>query len=57
MKQRYLLAVVVAVILSACASTHGLKPESSVQKADSLKASATLSSASVDANAWPDSDW
>ena len=57
MKRHYLVAMVVAAILSACASTHGLKPESSVQKADSLKAAATLSSASVDANAWPDSDW
>ena len=57
MKRHYLVAMVAAAIFSACASTHGLKPESSVQKADSLKAAATLSSASVDANAWPDSDW
>jgi len=57
MKAKHIITVVVAAILSACASTHGLKPEASLQKADALKATTTLSSASVDANAWPDSDW
>src|SRR5882724_1340012 len=57
MRKPYIVALVVAGILSACASTHGLKPEASVQSANSLKATTTLSSASVDANSWPDSDW
>ena len=57
MMKQSLVAVLVAAVLSACASTHGLKPEAAIRQADTLKASATLSSASVDAAAWPDSDW
>jgi NodT family efflux transporter outer membrane factor (OMF) lipoprotein len=57
MKKQYIVALAITGILSACASTHGLKPEASVQSADSLKVATTLSSASVDASAWPDSDW
>ena len=57
MKKQSVVAVIVAAILCACASTHGLKPEAAIRQADTLKASATLSSASIDATAWPDSDW
>jgi NodT family efflux transporter outer membrane factor (OMF) lipoprotein len=57
MKTRSVVGIVVAALLSACASTHGLKPEATVQKADSLQATSTLSSATVDPAAWPESDW
>ena len=52
-----LIGVAVAAVLSACASTHGLKPEATVQKVDSLQAASTLSGAVVDPASWPDADW
>ena len=55
--KKLLMGAAVAMVLSACASTHGLKPEATVQKVDSLQASSTLASAAVDPAAWPDSDW
>jgi NodT family efflux transporter outer membrane factor (OMF) lipoprotein len=57
MKSRSLVGIVVAALLCACANTHGLKPEATVQKVDSLQATASLSNATVDPAAWPDSDW
>ena len=51
------LAAAVATVLSACASTHGLAPQSSVSKPDSLESSATLANTAVSADAWPDSQW
>jgi NodT family efflux transporter outer membrane factor (OMF) lipoprotein len=54
---RPLAVLVVAAVVSACASSHGLKPQSSIQRPDTLDASATLADASVDSNAWPDSQW
>jgi NodT family efflux transporter outer membrane factor (OMF) lipoprotein len=56
-KLRYTAAFVVATILSACASTHGLAPQSSLQKPDNLAASAVLANTTVNADAWPDSKW
>jgi len=55
--KKLLIGAAVAAVLSACASTHGLKPEATVQKVDSLQATSTLSSADVDPAAWPDLDW
>src|SRR3954452_11481882 len=52
------VAVAVASILSACASTHGLAPQSSLNKPDNLQTSATLgNNTSVSTDAWPDLDW
>jgi len=52
-----MVAMVVAGILSACASTHGLAPQSSLNKPDNLQTSATLANTAVSTDAWPDSDW
>jgi outer membrane protein TolC len=51
------VAVVVAAVLSACASTHGLAPQSSMNKPDALQASSTLASSAVSPDAWPDTKW
>jgi len=59
MRKHHRLAVAMAVtaVLSACASTRGLAPQSSVSKPDSLQASATLAKTAVSTDAWPDSQW
>src|SRR6202011_3972256 len=54
---RVAVAVAVAAVLSACASTHGLAPQSSMTKPDTLQTSATLANTAVGSNAWPDSQW
>lgn len=54
---RVLVAAVVAGLLSACASTHGLAPQATVIKPDSLQTTATLADATVNSGAWPDSNW
>jgi NodT family efflux transporter outer membrane factor (OMF) lipoprotein len=54
---RSVVAVAVMAALSACASTHGLKPQSSVNEPDTLEVSTTLANASVAATAWPDTQW
>jgi NodT family efflux transporter outer membrane factor (OMF) lipoprotein len=58
---RAAVAVTVATVLSACASTHGLAPQSSLTQPDTLSASATLANilpnSAVSAAAWPDSQW
>jgi NodT family efflux transporter outer membrane factor (OMF) lipoprotein len=51
------VALVVAAILSACASTHGLVPQSSMRKPDTLATSRVLADTTVSADAWPESDW
>ena len=58
-KRLYPLAVatIVAAVLSACASTHGLAPQSSMNKPDTLQTSVTLASTAVNPDAWPDSQW
>jgi NodT family efflux transporter outer membrane factor (OMF) lipoprotein len=43
-------------LLAACASTHGLKPQSSLGKPEGLEADQALSAATVDAQ-FPDADW
>ena len=54
---RTAVAVAVTGVLSACASTHGLAPQSSMNKPDTLQASATLANTAVSTDAWPDSQW
>src|SRR5258708_20747330 len=54
---RAAVAMAVSAVLSACASTHGLAPQSSMNKPDSLQTSATLANTAVSTDAWPDSQW
>jgi NodT family efflux transporter outer membrane factor (OMF) lipoprotein len=54
---RAAVAVAVAAVLSACASTHGLAPQSSMNEPDTLQTSATLANTAVGVDAWPDSQW
>jgi NodT family efflux transporter outer membrane factor (OMF) lipoprotein len=54
---RAAVAMAVSAVLSACASTHGLAPQSSMNEPDSLETSATLANTSVSTDAWPDSQW
>jgi NodT family efflux transporter outer membrane factor (OMF) lipoprotein len=50
-------AAVAVTVLAGCASTHGITPQSSMQKPDTLAVSGTLANTSVSADSWPDSDW
>src|SRR5258708_12605810 len=54
---RAAVAMAVSAVLSACASTHGLAPQSSMNKPDSLQTSATLANTTASPDAWPDSQW
>ncbi|MDB6157060.1 MAG: efflux system, outer rane lipoprotein NodT family [Gammaproteobacteria bacterium] len=54
---RVAVAVAVAAVLSACASTHGLAPQSSMNEPDTLQTSAALANTAVGVDAWPDSQW
>jgi len=54
---RVAVAVAVAAVLSACASTHGLAPQSSVNEPDTLQTAATLANTAVSSDAWPESQW
>jgi len=49
------VAMAVTAVLSACASTHGLAPQSAMNKPDALQTSATLANTAVSTDAWPDS--
>jgi NodT family efflux transporter outer membrane factor (OMF) lipoprotein len=51
------LAMAVATVLAACASTHGLTPQSSLIKPDNLAVSATLANVRTGGDAWPESKW
>lgn len=57
MSLRSLAAMAVAAMLTACASTHGLAPRSTVRQPDALQVSATLAPTNVNPGAWPDSKW
>jgi NodT family efflux transporter outer membrane factor (OMF) lipoprotein len=46
-----------ALVLAACASTHGLKPQAAVTGPDSLAAGRALGEARVDGAAWPARNW
>jgi NodT family efflux transporter outer membrane factor (OMF) lipoprotein len=50
-------AALTTTLLAGCASTHGLAPQSTAQKPDSLAASQTLSDAALNTEAWPREDW
>jgi NodT family efflux transporter outer membrane factor (OMF) lipoprotein len=50
-------ALTLLVSLSGCASTHGIKPQSSPTEANALAAEQSLRDAQVNASAWPAQDW
>jgi len=54
---RHIALGTLGALLAACASTHGLKPLASPQRADSLAAEHTLADATVQADAWPSREW
>jgi NodT family efflux transporter outer membrane factor (OMF) lipoprotein len=54
---RQLGPVAVALLLSACASTHGIAPQSSPREANALQASKALADAPVSTSAWPEAKW
>ncbi len=45
------------LLISGCASTHGLQPTAQLRGPDTLAASQTLAPTSGAANAWPSADW
>jgi NodT family efflux transporter outer membrane factor (OMF) lipoprotein len=49
--------VLIALLISGCASTHGLRPAAQLHAPDSLTASEALGPASAAADAWPSGDW
>src|SRR6267378_3176844 len=51
------IALLALLILAACASTHGLKPQAALTAADSLAASRALGDAGTDPAAWPSPNW
>lgn len=51
------LAVAVAALLAACASTHQLRPEAVAVQANSLQASRSLTGTPLDPAAWPQAQW
>lgn len=60
MKMRYALAVLIVCItglLAACASTHNLKPQASLQSSDQLETSQSLAAVNIDEHAWPRAKW
>ena len=52
-----LSALALATVLAGCASTHGLKPQSTLQDADRFHASTSLGHAPVSDVAWPKAQW
>ncbi len=50
-------ALLALLVLAACASTHGLKPQAAVTGADSLAASRALGDTGTDPAAWPSPNW
>ncbi|HEY6482144.1 MAG TPA: efflux transporter outer membrane subunit [Steroidobacteraceae bacterium] len=50
-------AAVWAVILSGCASTHGLAPRATLDSPAAFAATNTVAAARVSPDAWPHSDW
>jgi NodT family efflux transporter outer membrane factor (OMF) lipoprotein len=53
---RHALAPLV-LLISGCASTHGLVPAAQLRAPDALAATQALAPASVAANSWPNRDW
>ena len=54
---RHALVVACALLLSACASTAGLTPQSQLRDAGTLSASAALGKVKVSDVSWPDDHW
>src|ERR1700753_4097417 len=54
---RTAIAVAITALLAACASTHGLAPQSVVQKPDQLATPKVFTGANVNPESWPDSRW
>jgi NodT family efflux transporter outer membrane factor (OMF) lipoprotein len=54
---RTAIVAVAAAVLAACASTHGLAPQSSIQKPDTLATTKVFADANVNPESWPDSNW
>ncbi|HTC51590.1 MAG TPA: efflux transporter outer membrane subunit [Steroidobacteraceae bacterium] len=52
-----LLAIGLTALLSACASTHNLRPEAVLVAPGSLKTQQSFSATAVDASAWPQTQW
>lgn len=52
-----LSALALATVLAGCASTHGLKPESSLQDANRFQAASSLGRTPVSDVAWPKAQW
>jgi NodT family efflux transporter outer membrane factor (OMF) lipoprotein len=45
------------LLITGCASTHGLKPSATVNSPEHLAAAQTFARANVRSEAWPESDW
>ena len=52
-----LSALALATVLAGCASTHGLKPETSLQDANRFQAANSLDRTPVSDVAWPKAQW
>lgn len=52
-----LLSLFALALLSACASTHQLRPEARLVPANSLQTQQSLSGTPIDAAAWPKAQW
>jgi NodT family efflux transporter outer membrane factor (OMF) lipoprotein len=50
-------ALAVVVMVAACASTHGLKPQAALAGEDNLAAAQSLGSAAIDSSGWPQQNW
>jgi NodT family efflux transporter outer membrane factor (OMF) lipoprotein len=50
-------ALAALLVLAGCASTHGIKPQSSLASAQALSVQRSLGETRVDASAWPAQDW
>lgn len=49
--------VSITALLTACASTHNLKPQATVANPDAIEARQALMGADVDAHSWPQTQW
>ena len=54
---RFTMAVAMATLLAACASTSGLAPQASVREARAIAAQRALQNTTVADAAWPATDW
>lgn len=54
---RRALPALLAILITGCASTHGLSPKASLGDVDRLSAGNSLAQADISPAAWPDADW